>query len=88
MKARLTTEQSDLLNRSGAPLSFVDPKTQNVYVLMDEFVYQQAMLVLQWQREEDEVAVQKGLDDMHAGRGMTLDESRNRNSDAISRLSQ
>ena len=88
MKAQLTTEQSDAMNQSGDPLSFVDPRTHKVYVLVDQTVHQQAMDALQRQRDEDEAAIQQGLDDMHAGRGMSLDESRARTSEALARLSQ
>ena len=88
MKAQLTPEQSDSLNQSGDPLSFVDPRTHKVYVLVDQTVHQQAMDALQRQRDEDEAAIQQGLDDMHAGRGMSLDESRARTSEALARLSQ
>ena len=88
MKAQLTIEQSNALNQSGDPLSLVDPRTQRVYVLVDQGVHQQAMDALQRQRDEDAVAIQQGLDDMHAGRGMSLDESRARTGEALARLSQ
>jgi hypothetical protein len=88
MKAQLTTEQSDALNQSDDPLSLVDPRTHRVYVLVDQSVHQQAMDALQRQRDEDAAAIQQGLNDMHAGRGMSLDESRARTLDALARLSQ
>jgi predicted transcriptional regulator len=88
MKAQLTTEQSDALNQSDDTLSLVDPRTHRVYVLVDQIVHQQAMDALQRQRDEDAAAIQQGLDDMHAGRGMSLDESRTRTLDALVRLSQ
>ena len=88
MKAQLTTEQSEALNQSGGPLSLVDPKTHRVYVLVDQCVHQHAMEALQRQRDEDEAAIRQGLDDMHTGRGMPLDESRARTSEALARMSQ
>lgn len=88
MKVQLTTEQSDALNQNGDPLSLVDPRTLRVYVLVDQTIHQQAMDALQLQQNEDEAAIQQGLDDMHAGRGMSLDESRARTSEALARLSQ
>ena len=88
MKAQLTIEQSDALNQSDDPLSLVDPRTHPVYVLVDESVHQQAIDALQRQRDEDAAAIQQGLEDMHAGRGMSLDESRARTLDALARLSQ
>ena len=47
-----------------------------------------AMDALQRQRDEDEAAIRQGLDDMHTGRGMSLDESRARTSEALARMSQ
>ena len=88
MKAQLTTEQSDALNQSGDPLSLVDPRTHRVYVLVDQRIHQQAMDALQRQRDEDEAAIRQGLDEMHTGRGMSLDESRARTSEALARMSQ
>ncbi len=88
MNKQLTTEQSDALRQSGDPLSLVDPRTHRIYVLVDQDVHQQAMDALQRQRDEDAAAIQQGLDDMHAGRGMSLDESRARTSEALARLSQ
>lgn len=44
MKAQLTTEQSEALNQSGDPLPFVDPSTHRVYVLVDQYVHQQASM--------------------------------------------
>lgn len=88
MKAQLTTEQSEALNQSADPLSLVDPRTDRVYVLVDQCVHQQAMDALQRQRDEDEASIRQGLDDMHTGRGMSLDESRARTSEALARMSQ
>ena len=56
--------------------------------IVDQCVHQQAMDALQRQRDEDVAAIQQGLEDMHAGRGMSLDESRARALDALARLSQ
>ena len=88
MKAQLTTAQSDAVNQSDDPLSLVDPRTHRVYVLVDQRIHQQGMDALQRQRGEDVAAIEQGLDDMHAGRGMSLDESRARTLDALARLSQ
>ncbi len=88
MKAQLTIEQSDAMNQSGDPLSLVDPRTHRVYVLVDQGVHQQAMDALRRQRDDDAAAIQQGLDDMHAGRGMSLEESRAKTGEALARLSQ
>ncbi len=88
MKAQLTIEQSDAINQSDDPLALVDPRTHRVYVLVDQGVHQQAMEALRRQRDDDAAAIQQGLDDMHAGRGMTLEESHARTGEALARLSQ
>ena len=88
MKAQLTTEQSDALNRGVEPLYLVDPGTHRVYVLVDQHLHQQAMDALQRQRDEDVAAIRQGLDDMQTGRGMSLDESRARTREALAHLSQ
>lgn len=49
-----------------------------MYVLVDEKVHQQAMDALQRQCDEDVAAIEQGLEDMHAGRSISLDVSRAR----------
>jgi len=46
------------------------------------------MEALQQQQSEDEAAIQQGIDDMEAGRGMTIEESQARTMAALARLSQ
>ena len=88
MKAQLTIEQSDALNRGGDPLSLVDPGTDKVYVLVNQYLHRQAMDALQRQRDADEAGIRQGLDDMHTGQRMSLDESRVRTREALAHLSQ
>jgi predicted transcriptional regulator len=88
MKTLLTNEQSDALQQSGEPLPVVDPRTQRVYVLVDQLTHDQAMDALKRQQLEDEAAIRQGLDDMEAGRGMTIEESQARTIAALARLSQ
>ncbi len=88
MKAQLTIEQFDAMNQSGDALSLVDPRTHRVYVLVHQCVHQSAMYTLRRQRDDDAAAIQQGLDDMHAGRGMSLEESRAGTDEALSRLSR
>ena len=88
MAAKLTTEQSDALHQSGDSLPLVDPKTEKVYVLVDQSIHQQAMAALQQQREVDMAAIRRGLADADAGRTMTLEESEARTDAALARLSR
>ncbi len=86
MKTLLTNEQSEALQQLGRPLPVLDPRTQQVYVLVDQLTHDQAMDALKRQRLEDEAAIREGLADAKIGRVMTLDESRTRTLDALDRL--
>ena len=88
MKTQLTIEQSDALLKSGEPLPLIDPRTARVYVLVDQSTHEQAMDALRRQRSDDEAAIQQGIDDTEAGRGMSLEESRARTNAALARLSE
>jgi len=88
MAAKLTNEQSDALHQSGDSLPLVDPKTEKVYVLVDQTVHLRAMAALHQQQKEDMSAIQRGIDDMEGGRVMTLEESKARTEDALAQLKQ
>jgi len=88
MSTKLTIEQSDALRKCGESLPLVDPRTDKVYVLIDQSIHERAMEALQQQQSEDEAAIQQGIDDMEAGRGMTIEESQARTMAALARLSQ
>ena len=86
MRTLLTNEQSDALQQNGEPLPVVDPRTQRVYVLVDQLTHDQAMDALKRQQLEDEAAIREGLEDAKNGRVMTIDESRTRTIAALARL--
>ena len=88
MKTLLTNEQSEALQQFGVPLPVLDPRTQQVSVLVDQLTHDQAMDALKHQQLEDEAAIQEGLADAKSGRVMTLDESRTRTLAALDRLSK
>lgn len=88
MKMLLTNEQSDALQQSGEPLPIVDPRTQRVYVLVDQVTHDQAMDALKRQQLEDEAAIREGLEDAKNGRVMTIEESRTRTLAALARFSK
>ena len=88
MKTLLTNEQSDAIQQRGEPLPVVDPRTQRVYVLVDQFTHDQAMDALKRQQLEDETAIREGLEDAKNGRVMTIDESRTRTLAALARFSE
>lgn len=78
MIAKLTAEQSDALHQSDKSLSLIDPKTEKVYVLVDQTIHVRAMEALK-QQEEAVAAIRRGI----AGRVMTLEESQTRTEAAL-----
>lgn len=46
-------------SRVGNPLPVVDPRTQRVYVLVDQLTHDQAMDALKRQQLEDEAAIRQ-----------------------------
>jgi len=88
MKTLLTNEQSDALQQRGEPLTAVDPRTQRVYVIVDQFTHDQAMDALKRQQLEDEAAIREGLEDAKNGRVMMIEGSRSRTLAALARFSE
>ena len=76
MKARLSDEQRQALDRQPEGIEVEDGQTQKVYVLIDAALHDRAMQSLK--RQEDHAAIQAGIDDMEAGRVVPYEEvSRN-----------
>ena len=88
MKTLLTNEQSDALQQRGEPLTAVDPRTQRVYVIVDQFTHDQAIDAVKRQQLEDEAAIREGLEDAKNGRVMTIEGSRTRTLAALARFSE
>lgn len=88
MVDKLTNEQSDALHQSGDVLPLIDPKTEKVYVLVDQTIHLQAMDALERQLKGDMAAIQQGIDDMEAGRVMTPEDSQSRTQAALARFRQ
>ena len=88
MKTLLTNEQSDALQQRGEPLTAVDPRTQRVYVIVDQFTHDQAMDAVKRQQLEDEAAIREGLEDAKNGRVMMIEGSRSRTLAALARFSE
>jgi hypothetical protein len=72
MTHKLTDELRQALGQSGGPLEVRDEESQKVYVISELGVFQRAMQALQTQ--ENHAAIQSGIDAMHAGDLITLDE--------------
>ena len=87
MTLKLSQELSDALHASEAPLPVIDPTTNQVYILVDHDTHQQAMAALQ--RQRDVASIQRGIDDMEAGRMQPADEAhRQGREELLSRFQQ
>jgi excinuclease UvrABC nuclease subunit len=81
MNPELTQEMADALRAGKGEVRVTDPKTQQVYVLVDDETHRRAMEALR--QQEDHRAIQSGLDDMQAGRSMSIEESHRRLDEAL-----
>ncbi len=72
MTPEFTPEQSNAL--SGEPqIEMVDPVTGRTFVVIEKTFYAIN------HHDQNVAAIQRGVDDMEAGRGMSLEESRQKN---------
>lgn len=71
---KMTAELLDALSASGGkPVPIEDERTREIYYLVDQRTHRQAMEALH--RQEDIAAIQAGIDDMEAGRVISLEEA-------------
>ena len=74
MTPKLTSEQRQALQQAGGqPVPVEDENSATSYVIVDRQTHEQAMNALR--RQEDRSAIQRGIDDMEAGRGMSAEEA-------------
>lgn len=74
MTPKLTTEQLQALQQArGEPVPVEDENSDKVYVIVDRQTHEQAMKALR--QQEDCAAIQRGIEDMEAGRGMPVEEA-------------
>ncbi len=59
--------------QKGLPVEVEHPVTHKKYVLVEQPTHEQAMKALQ--RQKSIAAIQAGIDDMEAGRGMPIEEA-------------
>lgn len=69
----MSEELRQAVSQQPQGLELCDEQTQRVYVLMDQELYRQAMAALE--RQEVSRHVQEGLDDMRAGRALSLTDA-------------
>lgn len=82
----LTEEQRKALLANPNGVECEDALTQRLYVLVDATVHRRAMEALR--AVQDLAAIQQGIDDVSSGRVLTIEQSRARVADALSRLRQ
>ncbi len=75
MTPKLSAELSNALQASKGELEFIDPATNRTYVVVEQAVLARAKAVLERQQQDDLAAIQRGLDDVEAGRTMAVDEA-------------
>jgi hypothetical protein len=74
MTPKLTDEMRQAIAaRNGEPVPVEDDQTHTVYVIVDSQTHQRAMQALQ--RQEDTAAIEEGVADLEAGRGMPAREA-------------
>ena len=75
MTAKLTKELVAALHATGeSELEVVDPDTQRTYFLVDGETHRRAMEALH--RQQDRDAINQGIAEMEAGKGIPLEEAR------------
>jgi predicted transcriptional regulator len=82
----LTEEQRTALLAHPEGIECEDALTRRVYVLVDADVHRRAMEALQ--SSQDLAAIQSGLEDVAAGRVLTVEQSRAKVAETLSRLQQ
>ena len=86
MQPEITPEMASALRANKGEVRVTDPSTQKVYVLVDDETHRRAMEALR--QQEDLRAIQSGLDDMQAGRSMSMEESERRVDEALAKYKQ
>ena len=81
---KLTEEQRAALAQQPEGIPCEDSVTQRQYFLIDAELHQRAMDALR--QVQDLAAIQRGVDDMSAGRTMSLAQSRARTEETLTRL--
>ena len=86
MQPEITPEMANALHANKGEVRVTDPSTQKVYVLVADETHRRAMEALR--QQEDLRAIQSGLDDMQAGRSMSIEESERRVDEALAKYKQ
>lgn len=84
MIPNLPKEMVNALQTGNGVVRGIDPTTQRVYVLVDDETHRKAMDALR--QREDLEAIQAGIDDLQAGRSLSVEESDQRTTDALAQF--
>ena len=74
--AKLSKELSNALSGRDQ-IEAIDPVTGRLFILTEKSLYELS------HKQHVKAAIQRGIDDMEAGRTMTIDESRRRSDEAL-----
>jgi predicted transcriptional regulator len=72
MNPKITEEQRQALIAGHGEAQVEDDQTHNVYVIVEKDAHEQTLQAL---REQDIAAIQAGIEDMEAGRTVSLEEA-------------
>lgn len=75
MTPKISTELANALQASKGELEFIDPATNRTYVVVEQAVLARAKAVLEREEQNDLAAIKRGLEDVEAGRTMSVDEA-------------
>jgi len=81
MTAKLSKELSNALSGQDQ-IEAIDPATGRLFILTEKSLYELS------HHQQVNAAIQRGIEDMEAGRTMTIDESRRRSDEALDRFRQ
>lgn len=78
MTPKLTNEQSAALHASGDEMRILDPSTNKFYVVVEQSMHQKAKAAMKLREEDELAAVQRGIEDVKAGRTTPAEEAHKR----------
>ncbi|MCA9123938.1 MAG: hypothetical protein H6822_20520 [Planctomycetaceae bacterium] len=81
MTAKLSKELSNALSGHDQ-IEAIDPETGRIFIVTEKSLFELS------HQQQINAAIQRGVEDMEAGRTMTIEESRRRSNEALDRIRQ
>ena len=81
MTAKLSKELSIALSGHDQ-IEAIDPETGRIFIVTEKSLFELS------HQQQINAAIQRGVEDMEAGRTMTIEESRRRSNEALDRIRQ